>query len=168
MRGQWRAHAAWIEQALVSQGMPFLSGDRPGLSDISAYMNVWFMRGALPDLTDTLLQGLDNVRAWRLRVAAIGHGQRTEFTGPEALEVARASEPGPAPAHDGADPLGLAPGADVVVMADDYGRDPIPGKLVAVNRERITIGREEPSLGRLQLHFPRAGFIVTPAPTPAE
>ncbi|HEX4182763.1 MAG TPA: glutathione S-transferase family protein [Caulobacteraceae bacterium] len=168
MRGQWRAHAAWIEQALVSQGGPFLAGERPGLADISAYMNVWFLRGALPDLADTLLQGLDNVRAWRLRVAAIGHGQRTEITGSDALEAARTSEPGAAPAHDSADPLGLAPGADVVVMADDYGRDPIAGKLVAANRDRVTIARQEPALGRLQLHFPRAGFVVSPAPSPAE
>ena len=166
MRGQWRAHAAWIEQALASQGGAFLAGDQPSLADISAYMNIWFLAGALPDLAQTLLAGLDRVNAWRGRVAAIGHGRRSEMTGPEALAVARASEPGPAPAHDSADPLGLEPGADVVVMADDYGRDPIPGLLVAANRERVTIARDEPSLGRLHLHFPRAGFIVVPAASP--
>jgi glutathione S-transferase len=166
MRGQWRAHAAWIEQALASQDNPFLAGDRASLADISAYMNIWFLVGALPDLGATLLSGLDRVNAWRGRVAAIGHGQRDEFTGAEALDVARGSEPGPAPTHDGSDPLGLDPGAAVVVMADDYGREPIPGKLVAANRERVTIARDEPSLGRLNLHFPRAGFVVAPAPSP--
>jgi len=34
---------------------------------------------------------------------------------------------------------------------------------VAANRDRVTIARDEPSLGRLHLHFPRAGFIVVPA-----
>jgi hypothetical protein len=48
-------------------------------------------------------------------------------------------------------------------MADDYGRDPIAGSLVAANRERITIARDEPGLGALHLHFPRAGFILAPA-----
>ena len=165
MRGQWRAHAAWIEQALASQGTPFLVGDKPGLADIAAYMNVWFLVGALPDLAATLLAGLDRVNAWRGRVAAIGHGRREELTGAEALEVARASQPGPAPEHDAADPLGLAPGAAVVVMADDYGRDPIPGRLVAANRERITIARDEAALGALHLHFPRAGFVVRAGPS---
>jgi len=167
MRGQWRAHAAWIEQALASQDSPFLAGERPSLSDICAYMNVWFLVGALPDVAEALLAGLDRVNAWRRRVAAIGHGRRSEITGAEALEVARTSAPGPAPAHDNADPLGLRPGAAVVVMADDYGRDPIPGTLVAANRERVVIARDEPVLGRLNLHFPRAGFIVVPAPSPA-
>lgn len=164
MRGQWRAHCAWIEQALESQDSPFLVGDQPSVADIAAYMNVWFLTGALPDLARTLMSGLDRVDAWRARVAAIGHGRRVELSGAEALEVARGSQPGPAPAHDSADPLGLAPGAAVVVMADDYGRDRIPGALVAANSARVTIAREEASLGRLNLHFPRAGFIVAPAP----
>jgi glutathione S-transferase len=163
MRGQWRAHAAWIEQALASQDSDFLLGATPSLADISAYMNVWFLRGALPDLADQLLSGLERTQAWRKRIAAIGHGQRIELSGSEALDVARASEPGPAPAHDSQDPLGLAPGAQVTVMADDYGRDPITGTLVAANRERASIARDEPSLGRLHLHFPRAGFMVVPA-----
>lgn len=167
MRAQWRAHAAWIEQALASTDSPFLAGAEPSLSDISAYMNVWFLAGALPDVADALLSGLDRVNAWRRRVAAIGHGRRSELSGQEALDIARASEPGAAPAHDVADPLGLDPGAAVVVMADDYGRDPIPGALVAANRERVVIARDEASLGRLHLHFPRAGFIVAPAPPTA-
>jgi glutathione S-transferase len=163
LRGQWRAHAAWIEQALASQDTPFLSGATAGLSDIAAYMNVWFLRGALPAEAEALLAGLERTQAWRLRVAAIGHGQRTELTGAEALAIARASEPVAAPAHDAAEPSGLAPGAAVVVMADDYGRDPIAGKLVAANAQRVTIAREQPDLGRLQLHFPRAGFLLAPA-----
>ena len=163
MRGQWRAHAAWIEAALASQDAPFLSGSAPGLADIAAYMNVWFLRGALPAEADALLAGLERTQAWRTRVAAIGHGQRTEMTGADALAIARDSEPAQAPAHDDADPSGLAPGAAVVVMADDYGRDPIPGRLVAANAQRVTIAREQADLGRLQLHFPRAGFILAPA-----
>ena len=165
MRGQWRAHAAWIEQALASQGTPFLVGERPGLADIAAYMNVWFLAGALPDLAAELLGGLDRVQAWRGRVKAIGHGRRTELSGREALEIARTNAPGAAPDHDKTDPSGLAPGSAVVVMADDYGRDPIAGRLVSANRERITIARDEPGLGALHLHFPRVGFILAPAPS---
>ena len=45
MRGQWRAHAGWIESALKESGDPFLRGEHPGLADAAAYMNVWFLGG---------------------------------------------------------------------------------------------------------------------------
>ncbi len=59
-----------------------------------------------------------------------------------------------------ADPLGLAPGAPVRVMADDYGREPIDGTLVAANPHRVVLAREDGALGRLQVHFPRVGYLV--------
>jgi glutathione S-transferase len=161
MRGQWRAQAAWIEAGLAHSD--FLAGARPGLADIAAYMNVWFLRGAVPAITEALMDGLPRTAAWRTRVAAIGHGTRAEMTPTEALAIAKAAEPAPFTAHDPADPLGLAPGAAVRVMADDYGRDPIDGTLVAANAERVVLAREDPALGRLHAHFPRAGYLVVPA-----
>ena len=162
MRGQWRAQAAWIERALEAGG-DFLGGEAPNVADISAYMNVWWLSGAAPQVAEQLLSGLDRVKAWRSRMAAIGHGQRSEMTPEEALEIARAAEPNVALAHDDGDPLSLAPGAAVTVMADDYARDPISGVLVASNHERVTLARDEPGLGRLHAHFPRAGYVVIPA-----
>ena len=82
------------------------------------------------------------------------------MTGIEALEVARDAEPGWAPGHDTADPSGLSPGDAVLVMADDYGRDPIAGTLVAATAGRIAIARETADLGRLHVHFPRVGYIL--------
>jgi glutathione S-transferase len=162
MRGQWRAQAAWIESGLAD-GRAFLAGEAAGLADIAAYMNVWFLAGATPHIAGELLAGLPSIEAWRGRMAAIGHGRRTEMSGAEALEIARASEPGDFIADDAQDPLGLAPGDPVTVAADDYGRDPIAGRLVAANAERVVIGRDEPGLGRLHLHFPRAGYMVAAA-----
>ena len=161
MRGQWRAHAAWIEQGLADA--PYLTGRTPGLADIAAYMNIWWLGGALPDTYAKLAEGFTRLAAWRERMAAIGHGTRTEITGQEALDIARQSEPALAPAHDEADPLGLEPGSAVVVMADDYGRDPIAGTLVAANPEHIVIAREAEGLGRLNIHFPRAGYVAVAA-----
>ncbi|MFI4974064.1 MAG: glutathione S-transferase family protein [Caulobacterales bacterium] len=159
MRGQWRAHAAWIDQGLAKT--PFLAGDKPGLADIAAYMNVWFLRGALPQMADDLMHGLDRLKDWRPRVAAIGHGTRSEMTTGEALAAARTGEPAITVPHDASDPTGLQPGAAVAVAADDYGRDPIAGALVALNAERVVIDRSDPQLGRLRVHFPRAGYVVT-------
>ncbi|MEO8926921.1 MAG: glutathione S-transferase family protein [Caulobacteraceae bacterium] len=163
MRAQWRGQAAWIEAALERGGRGFLAGDAPGLADISAYMNVWFLAGMTPHITEVLLADMDRVQAWRGRMAAIGHGAREEMTGGEALEIARAAEPAAAPAHDDADPSGLSPGEPVVVMADDYGRDPISGALVAATAERVVIARDTGALGRLHVHFPRVGYLLQAA-----
>ena len=158
MAAQWRAQAAWIDQALA--GRDFIAGAKPGLADIAAYMNVWFLHGAVRTTAETLMAGLDRLQAWRTRMAGLGHGQRQEMTPGEALQVAKAATPAPRSDHDAADPLGLVPGAPVRVMADDYGRDPIDGMLIAANPGRVVIARDDPALGRLQVHFPRAGYIV--------
>ena len=161
MQAQWRAQAGWLEQGLA--GRRFLAGDAPGLADVAAYMNVWWLSRTLPQTAARLLAGFRHVDAWRERMAAVGHGTRTEMTGAQAMEIARTSEPASAPPHDGADPLGLEPGAAVVVMADDYGRDPIAGRLVAANAAEVVIAREAEGLGTLNIHFPRAGYVAVPA-----
>jgi glutathione S-transferase len=163
MRGQWRGHAAWIESALTDGGGPFLRGAAPGLADAAAYMNLWFLAGAVSGVAAELMAGLDAVAAWRGRLAAIGHGQRSEMTGAEALEIARISTPSTRFDHDIDDPLGRALGAAVVVSADDYGRDPVAGTLVAATPERVVIAREDPALGAINVHFPRVGYVVLPA-----
>ncbi|HXQ17455.1 MAG TPA: glutathione S-transferase family protein [Caulobacteraceae bacterium] len=161
MKQQWRAQAAWLDQALANSD--YLAGDTPGLADIAAYMNVWFLGGALRETTQQLMAGFDRLSAWRERIRAIGHGDRHEMTPAQALEVAKAAEPAAYADHDTNDPLGLAPGAAIAVMADDYGRDPIAGTLVAANASRVVLAREDPALGRLQLHFPRVGYVVMAA-----
>jgi glutathione S-transferase len=160
MRAQWRSQAGWIETAL-STGAPYLTGDEPGLADIAAYMNVWFVTNFTPHLAAPLLDGFDRLAAWRERLKAIGHGARGEMSTAEALAVARAAEPAESVAHDPAESLAI--GARVSVSADDYGRDPVIGRLVAANRERVVIAREDRDLGRLHNHFPRVGYIVMAA-----
>jgi len=161
MRGQWRGHAAFLDQALASTGQPFLAGDAPTLIDIAAHMNFWWLGGAFPDLLSALTAGLDHVRAWHARVGEIGQGTRVEITGQEALEVAKAADPAPALPHDPHDVSGFSPGDTVIVSADDYGRDSIAGALVSADATRVTIARETADLGVLHLHFPRVGYIIT-------
>jgi len=160
MSGQWRGHAAWIEGALAQSG-DYLGGSAPALIDIVAQWNIWFLCQFTPHLAAPLLTGLDRVIAWRDRVNAIGHGTRSEMAGSEALAVAKAAQPADFTVHDSADPSALKPGDAVVVSADDYGRDPICGTLVAANAERVVIAQNTPDLGRLNLHFPRVGFFLT-------
>lgn len=159
MKAQWRAHAAWIEAGLANS--EFLGGSAPSLADVSAYMNVWWLSAAARDEAVALLASFPKVGAWRAAMRAIGHGRRSEMTAAEALQAARENEPATAPAHDPADPLGLNPGDLISVTADDYGRDAIAGHLVALTPERVIIARESDGLGRLHVHFPRIGYLIT-------
>jgi len=164
MKGQFRAMAAWVERQLEG-GAPWIGGEAPGLADIAWYMNFWFLRSALRAEMAALTEDMPRVQDWRVRVAALGHGARSDMTTAEAIAAAEAAEPAPAGhiVHDPRDPTGLAPGAAVHVMADDYGRDPIAGTLVAANLDRIVIAREHPRVGHVHVHFPRVGFSAMPA-----
>ena len=158
MQGQWRAHASWIEQGLADG--PYLGGQAPSLADVSAYMNIWWLSAAAPHLADRLLEGLPKAAAWSTAMRDIGHGQRSELDPKDALAIARAAQPDAARAHDPADPLEVRPGAAVRVAADDYGRDPIVGVLVAATSDRLTIARDDPATGPVHVHFPRIGYVV--------
>jgi glutathione S-transferase len=160
-RTQWRAYAAWVEDGL--SGVDFLGGSKASLADAAAYMNVWWLTAAAPAAAELLLKGLDRVQDWRARMAAIGHGRRSEMTGAEAREAATRATPAALPESDAFDPSGLSPGDALVARADDYGRDPVEGRLVALTRERAVIARECGELDVLHVHFPRAGYVLARA-----
>jgi glutathione S-transferase len=162
MRAQWRGQAAWIEQGLAAAG-DFMGGPTPALGDVAAYMNVWWLTRAAPEVAGRLLSGLTRTLAWRERMAGFGHGQRSEMSAADALKVAVTSAAAPVPEWDPADPSGLRPGDAVVVRADDYGRDPVEGRLVTVTPDRVVIARECGELDLLHVHFPRVGYSLTPA-----
>ena len=77
----------------------------------------------------------------------------------EALDVAAAADPAEAlisAPFDEDPPLG----SRVRVRADDYGRDPVEGELVQIDRERLALVREDPSVGTIAVHFPRLGYDI--------
>jgi glutathione S-transferase len=156
-RGQWRAHAAFIERGLTEGD--FLGGSAPSLDDIASYMNVWWLGSAARAVREALLEGLPRTQAWRTRIKALGHGGRTEMSGADALAVAQAAEP-EAPPSGAADATAPAVGSQVAVRADDYGRDPILGTLVAATPDRVTVARDDAQVGLVHVHFPRAGYVL--------
>jgi glutathione S-transferase len=160
LKGQWRTQAAWLNRQLAASGSGWLVGSAPSLADAAAYMNVWFLALNLEPVVQALTEGFAHVAPWRARIEAMGHGEPSQLSSTEALAVAKAAEPAPAPTHDPADPLKLNPGEAVFVMADDYGRDRIDGTLVAANTEESVIAREHPATGVVHVHFPRTGYIV--------
>ncbi|MBV8682196.1 MAG: glutathione S-transferase family protein [Caulobacteraceae bacterium] len=159
-RGQFRAALGWLE-AQLGDG-PYVGGERPSLGDIAFWLNVWFYGSVLKAQLEQDISDFPQAAAWRERLTAIGCGTHTEMSPAEALAIAAANEPDAALqiAHDPADPSGLSPGASVTMCADDYGCDPIAGSLVSANPHAIVISRQTPELGRLNLHFPRAGYVL--------
>jgi len=89
MKGQFRAMSAYVERQLAGGG-PWIAGAAPGLADIAWYMNFWFLRSALKAEMAALIQDMPNVQDWRVRVAALGHGSRSDMTTAEAIAVAAA------------------------------------------------------------------------------
>lgn len=154
---QLHAHAALLAQGLAD-GRPFLNGPEPCLADAAAYYNFWFVRSFCPGLADRFdaIAGFD---AWYDRVAAIGHGQRSNTTPGAALDAARAARPEPASVMDG--DAGLA-GKTVALSAVDYGRDPVVGTLVGTTPYSLTVSRDAGDLGAINVHVPRLGYAVTP------
>jgi glutathione S-transferase len=156
------ASIAWLSQ-MLGDSRPFLLGEAPSAADLSAYHMLWFVRKNGGPEAEAMLP-LEPLLGWMDRVAALGHGTRREMPAAEALDIAKSFEPQPPPnVPVDADPSGLRAGQAVVVTADDRGRDPIRGALVAADAEQVTIRHEDERVGAVNIHFPRAGFDVAPA-----
>jgi glutathione S-transferase len=155
---QLRAHLDWLDRTLAD-GRKFLLGEKPETPDLAAYH--WFVqrnagKSAAP------LGELRRLLAWAERMAAIGHGRRSELSSQRALEIAKAATPAAAPsAADPADPAGRKPCQKVKVTPDDVGKDPVAGELVRSSAQEIVIKRTDGQVGDVHVHFPRAGFVVS-------
>jgi glutathione S-transferase len=160
MRDQFRAHAQWIEAQLQGRQAGLLGPY--SLADVHAYMNIWYVTRRT-DIGAALLAEFPRIRDWAARLAAIGHGERSELSSGEALAIATAATPQTAVAADPADPNGRKPGDLVSVTPDDYGRIPVVGEIVSLSSQRIAIRRHDETAGEIVVHFPRAGFSIASA-----
>ena len=61
------------------------------------------------------------------------------------------------------DPSGLAAGQRVTVTPDDYGKVPVAGELVTLNRAEVAVRRRDERAGEVVVHFPRLGYSVVAA-----
>jgi len=162
MRDQFRAHVRWME-AQLGDGRSWMCGDKPGLCDVNAYMNVWYLRANLPGEAERLLAEFTRTRAWETRMRAVGHGRRSEMSTAAALDIAAGATPRTAVLADPGDPNGRKPGDRVEVMPDDYGKIKVSGEIAALSSDHIAIRRHDPRAGEVVVHFPRAGFLVLSA-----
>jgi glutathione S-transferase len=159
VRDQWRAHADFIAETL-EDGRAFMGGAKPGAADIHVYMNIWWVKVAVPHVAEQLLKEYPKISDWAARIAAIGHGKPTPMDTKEALRIAKEATSDSQMHGDPSDPRGLTPGTRVTVSADDYGRDAVAGTVLFSNAHEIAISRSSDEVGDVVVHFPRAGFNV--------
>ena len=51
-------------------------------------------------------------------------------------------------------------GDEVTIVADDYGQETTEGKVVRILENEVTVLRNDPDLGSIAVHYPRAGYKV--------
>lgn len=159
--GQLRAHLTMMQQLLGN--LKFMHGEQPGLLDALCYYLVWFIRGRYGGGPD-LLNGFARLCAWEGRVQAIGHGQETDMSAQQALDIALKSVSRCKPAVDIDDALELEVNDLVdVTPAGDGGDPPVRGELVALTSEHIAVRRSHDRVGEVVVHFPRLGYRVSGA-----
>lgn len=164
MRDQWRARLMLLEERLAggrgAGGGLYLVSTKPGLVDVHAYMNVWWMKQAVPGFAEACFESAPLTRAWYDRLCQV-EGQIPETIAPDAaIAIARDAAPRLVAATTRNEPQGFAPGERVAVAPDDYGQDWVEGELVHADSQRIILRRHSERAETLHVHFPRAGFLV--------
>lgn len=167
MQDQWRARLMLLEERLAggkgAGGGLYLIGSKPGLVDVHAYMNVWFVEQNLPELAKSYFETAPLVAAWYERLQRIDGQTPETITSADALKIAKQAAPRLVSASTAHEPQAFAPGDTVAVAPDDYGQVWVTGELVHADAQRITLQRTSDEAETVHVHFPRAGFLVRKA-----
>ena len=155
--GQLHLMLGWVEDLLGDTRL-YPPGRTLRLADFALYQRLWWLR-ALDGKAGPALAGYPRIQDWMVRIAAIGHGERSELSAHDALRVASDSTPDPTPLGGSSDEF--EPGSRVRVATEDFALDPVEGEIVYVTREAIAIRREDPEVGTVHVHFPRLGYEMT-------
>ena len=165
LRDQWRAQMMWIEERLQggtgAGAGNYIISTKPGMVDVHAHMNIWFVAQRVPDFVEECFEGAPRTKAWYERLNQATGPDPEIINAKQALEIAKGGGPRLlAAVANGQEPQGFAPGEHVSVAPDDYGKDWVEGTLVHADAQRVIIARSSEELGTLNVHFPRAGYLV--------
>ena len=141
------------------EGQDFVLGSQPTLADFSIYHSVWFTVVKVPLLAG-ILDTTPLVKAWVARMKSFGHGNNSELSTTDALNVAHDATPLDVSKEIFQDEHGIPLGTQVIVHAESFGTEPTQGELVAATRTRYSLRRNDPRTGSVHVHFPRNGFIL--------
>ncbi|WP_300381768.1 glutathione S-transferase [Henriciella sp.] len=164
LRDQWRAQLMWIEERLEggqgAGGGQWIVGMKPGLVDVHAHMNPWFMEQNVPDFLETCFRSAPRTKDWYERMKEIKGQTPEEISGEAALDIALNAAPRLKAAQTDGECQEFQPGEHVAVAPDDYGRDWVEGEIVIATAERIILHRHDDKAETINIHFPRTGFMV--------
>ena len=167
LRDQWRAQLMWIEERLEASRQAnaddWLLGPQPGLVDIHAFMNPWFVEKNIPDFLETCFTAAPLTQDWYRRVKEIKGQDPEKVSGGDAVEIARHAEPSAKSPSTAGDLRDFNPGDRVAVAPDDYAKDWVEGDLLIANAERVIVARRDGRAGDVHIHFPRVGYVLRKA-----
>ena len=167
MQDQWRSQLMWIEDRLAggrSAGTgDWLVGTKPGMVDVHAYMNPWFVEKNIPDFLETCFENAPLTKDWYRRLKEFKGQAPEEISGADAVEIANHAAPRLKPASTAGDLGDFEPGDRVAIAPDDYAKDWVEGDLVIANAERVIIARQDERADNLHVHFPRVGYVLRQA-----
>ncbi len=148
-------------EGLLSAESNFIGGDKPAFGDFSAYHNVWWLR--VPPAQIEFLSNYPAVADWADRMKAFGHGKYSSIGDDDALATAVAAKSdGQIYSPSWEQQPDRRMGREVEIVADDYGKVPVEGTIVAMSGRHVTIERSADGIGTVRVHFPRVGYeIVT-------
>lgn len=165
LRDQWHAQLMWIEERLrggTGAGAGnYIVSTKPGMVDVHAHMNIWFVNENVPEFAAECLADAPRTKAWFDRLNDATGPQPEALTSERALEIAFAAGPRlVAAVAEGTRKHNIAPGEQVAVAPDDYGQDWVEGTLVHADAQRVIITRKSEAAGNVNVHFPRAGYLL--------
>ena len=143
-------------EAMLVADEDFLLGHAPGLADLAVYHALWFLDRFPRPLLEAFAPS-PALRDWLARIAALGHGTRTELGAADAIAIARASTP----AGGDTSCVDFASGTRVSIAPDARTSAPVVGEVVACSVDEIAIRHVDARAGIVHVHFPRAGYRIT-------
>jgi hypothetical protein len=155
-RNQLRAFLDILDRQLAHSA--FLLGNSFSLADAACFHPVWFLRAEPSAFSHA--QKFSHLMRWFERIDAMGYGDVKPMEPDEALKIAQESAPATAVNVQAGDPETLKAGTMASVTPDDYGFDPVVGRLVVNTVHEVAVEREDPELGKIVNHFPKIGFRV--------
>lgn len=154
---QLRAHLDLIERQLAD-GRCFMLGDEPDITDISLYFPLDFL-GHCRNGNEHIPSQYPAISAWMPRVAALGHGRRTELSGSEAIAIARAASPAALAVSTVGE--GPQPGDRVRVTWAAYSPTDLVGEVVEAHPRKLAVQWHSPEAGDLVIHLPRSAGQIS-------
>lgn len=133
----------------------FMLGGAFTAADAACYHPVWFQQhgGALFEA----VRARPALSRWFNRVAAFEAKEIRTLDPQAALDIALASTP--EAGESTCEPDGeFAPGAQITVVADDYGHERTVGTLARLTPDEVVLHRHDSRVGDVAVHFPRTGY----------